>query len=237
VGVLAGCRGNAMLYQSKRYVVNLAIQSAAKDLYTISTEEQRSMLHPIDQNIVAAIVGEVDGIIPFDRHEREHQQGVVTWLKSGINPFRLKKPDIPPKHLVAYFVLVDPGHRSILLVDHIKAQLWLPPGGHVEYNELPHDTVMREAKEEFDMRAAFLYGNTHPFFVTVTQTVGLTPGHTDVSLWYLLRGNIHDRLYFDRSEFTDIEWYTFDEIMETDPVIFDPHLQRFTKKVAAYVKS
>lgn len=189
----------------------------------------------IDQKIVAAIANEVEGIVAYDAIEQEHKQDVCVWLASGANPFRLKKPDVPPKHLVSYFVLVDPEHRSILLVDHIKAQLWLPSGGHVELNEPPHETVIREAREEFGVQATFLRNNSRPFFVTVTKTVGLTPGHTDVSLWYLLRGSIHDKMQYDRSEFTDIEWYTFDEIIETDPLIFDPHLQRFTAKLADYI--
>lgn len=189
----------------------------------------------IDQKVVASIAREVESIVPYDAIEQGHKRNVGEWLESGVNPFRLKKPDIPPKHLVSYFVLVDPDHRSILLVDHIKAQLWLPSGGHVELNESPRDAVMREAKEEFDVQAAFLRNHDKPFFVTVTQTVGLTPGHTDVSLWYLLRGSIHDKLRYDRSEFTDVEWYTFSEIIETDPLIFDPHLQRFTAKLADHL--
>ena len=187
----------------------------------------------IDMQLIAAIANDTEAISPYDQLEHEHQQDVVTWLQSGVNPFRLIKPDTPPKHLVSYFVLVDPEHRSILLVDHIKAQLWLPSGGHVELNESPRDAVVREAKEEFGMRAVFLANNEKPFFVTVTGTVGLTPGHIDVSLWYLLRGSIHDKVQYDRSEFTDVEWYTFDEVLETDPHIFDPHLQRFTSKLAA----
>ena len=188
----------------------------------------------IDPQIVAAIATDVENIDAHDTLEQDHKQDVSAWLASGTNPFRLKKPDVPLKHLVSYFVLVDPDQRSILLVDHIKAQLWLPTGGHVQPNELPRDTVIREAAEELGMqKAVFLRNDDKPFFITVTQTVGLTPGHTDVSLWYLLRGSVHDTIRYDRSEFTDIEWYTFDEIMETDPLIFDPHFQRFTAKLAA----
>jgi 8-oxo-dGTP diphosphatase len=190
----------------------------------------------LNVGLISSIEQEVDSIIPYDEIEREHKQDILLWLQSGSNPFRLKKPDIPPKHLVSYFVLVDPEQRSMLLVDHIKAQLWLPTGGHVEFNELPRDAVVREAKEELGIRAPFILNNPKPFFVTVTKTVGLTAGHTDVSLWYLLRGSIHDTPRYDRSEFTDVEWYTFDEILKTDPTIFDPHLQRFTKKLATRLK-
>ena len=187
------------------------------------------------ENARSLIRSQVAHIQPFDSIEREHKANVLTWIDSGNPLFRIKKPDVPPKHLVSYFVLVDPEHNSILLVDHIKAQLWLPTGGHVMPGEDPRDTVKREAKEELDIQATFLRSSSLPFFVTVTKTVGLTAGHTDVSLWYLLRGSVHDFLHYDKSEFTDIEWFTFKEIIETDPVIFDPHLQRFTKKVMAYL--
>lgn len=184
---------------------------------------------------IDSIVHDVSGISPCDDTERDHQRDVVSWLRSGINPYRLKKPDTPPKHLVSYFVLVDAEHRSILLVDHIKAQLWLPSGGHVQFNESPRDAVVREAKEELGIQATFLRNIHKPFFVTVTKTVGLTPGHTDVSLWYLLRGDIHNTPRYDRKEFTDVEWYTCSEILEIDPIIFDPHLQRFAAKLDAFL--
>lgn len=174
---------------------------------------------------------EVAKIQPVDNLEHTHVNDVLRWIDSGANLFRIAKPDKPPKHLVSYFVLIDPVHRSILLGDHIKAQLWLPSGGHVELNEHPRETVIREAQEEINQEARFLKNNDSPFFVTVTETIGLTPGHIDVSLWYLLRGDIHAPLTFDRGEFNDMNWFSFDEILESHPAIFDPHMQRFTKKL------
>jgi 8-oxo-dGTP pyrophosphatase MutT (NUDIX family) len=185
--------------------------------------------------IRTTIQDEIQNIAPYDILEKEHVQDALTWIGSGVDIFRVQKPDVPPKHLVSYFVLIDPKHKSILLVDHIKAQLWLPTGGHVELNEHPRNTVIREAQEELNNKAVFLNNHKHPFFITVTKTIGLTAGHTDVSLWYLLRGNVHEFINFDRSEFSDIEWYTFDEILQSDPTIFDPHMQRFTKKLAAFL--
>lgn len=178
------------------------------------------------------IRNEVQQIRTFDEVESKHIDDTLNWIDSGADLFRIHKPDIPPKHLVAYFVLIDPVHKSMLLVDHINAQLWLPTGGHVDINEHPKNTVIREAREELNKKAHFLHGNELPFFVTVTETVGLTAGHTDVSLWYLLRGGVHEFIKYDRSEFNDIDWFTFDEILRSDPVIFDPHLQRFTRKLS-----
>jgi 8-oxo-dGTP pyrophosphatase MutT (NUDIX family) len=181
-------------------------------------------------NIKDSIKNEVGAIKASDALEEAHIKDTLDWIESGADLFRIKKPDVPLKHLVSYFVVVDPRQKSLLLVDHILAQLWLPTGGHVEVNEHPRDTAVREAKEELNLKASFL-NNEKPFFITATETVGLTPGHTDVSLWYLLKGSTHDFITFDKSEFNDVEWFTFKEILESDQSIFDPHMHRFTKKL------
>jgi 8-oxo-dGTP pyrophosphatase MutT (NUDIX family) len=50
------------------------------------------------------------------------------------------------KHFTAsVFVVSD---SKVLLLEHKKIASWLPPGGHVEENELPNETAVREVKEE-----------------------------------------------------------------------------------------
>jgi 8-oxo-dGTP pyrophosphatase MutT (NUDIX family) len=188
-----------------------------------------------EQNLKATIRRDIEAILPLDKLEQTHKNDTLAWIDSGAPLFRVAKPDVPPKHLVSYFALIDQNSRKILLCDHIKAQLWLPSGGHVGVNEHPKITVEREAVEELGQKARFLRGNDRPFFVTVTQTVGLTPGHTDVSLWYLLSGNSHEYVAFEAREFNDVEWFSFDEILEMDAVIFDPNMKRFTQKLIAYL--
>ena len=120
-------------------------------------------------------------MVPFDKKEEEHLHFAKEWVNSGAGIFRLIKPATPDPHLVAYFLLLDPVHKKVLLVDHKKASLWLSAGGHVELDEHPEETVKREVFEELSIHADFLLHN--PFFLTVTKTVGQTAGHTDVSLF------------------------------------------------------
>ena len=178
----------------------------------------------------------VAGIEPYDDLERHHIIDTLGWIDSGAPLFRIESPDKPPKHLVSYFALIDPDHRSILLGDHIKAQLWLPSGGHVHKDEDPVETVRRESVEELGKKATFLRGYVRPIFLTSGVTGGLVPGHTDVSLWYVLRGSVHEYIHYEKRELQDVEWFTFGEVLSSDPSIFDPHLHRFIRKLSDWLE-
>ena len=127
---------------------------------------------------------------------------------------------------MSYFALVDQQRGKLLLVDHKLAGLWLPSGGHVEPGEDPRATVVRELAEELNLAAEFV--RESPLFITVTQTVGAVSGHTDVSLWYLLRGDSSRAIEFDRGEFHGVRWFSFDEIPYERS---DPHMRRFVAKM------
>lgn len=171
----------------------------------------------------------VSAIEPFDPMEAEHIKFARSWIQSADEIFRIAKPATPDIHLVSYFAVISPSENKILLVDHKMAKLWLPPGGHVEVNEHPKDTAKREAKEELGTEADFLLES--PFFLTISKTSGARTGHTDVSLWYVLRGSSDVHLDFDKSEFKQIRWFGMDEIPFQRT---DPHLQRFLAKLQKY---
>ncbi|MBX3010039.1 MAG: NUDIX domain-containing protein [Caldilineaceae bacterium] len=168
----------------------------------------------------------VRAIAPCDALESDHQRQALSWITSGAPLFRTQKPATPPQHLVAYFAVLDPSADKLLLVDHKNAGLWLPSGGHVEVDEHPHTTVIREAQEELALPAQFLWDE--PLFLTVTETVGVGVPHTDVSLWYLLQGDSTLPLAYDPDEFYGVAWFALDEL----PIKrCDPHLARFAAKL------
>ncbi|MBX9696526.1 MAG: NUDIX hydrolase [Alphaproteobacteria bacterium] len=168
----------------------------------------------------------VNSITPVDTLEDQQIRETIKWIQGGEPLFRIQKPAIPERHLVSYFVLFDEEAQKILLVDHIKAGLWLPSGGHVEIDEDPRRTVMRECHEELGVEADFFQDD--PLFLTITKTVGMTAGHTDVSLWYVLRGDHRQPYDYDASEFKGIRWFDFDQIPFAQS---DPHLSRFLEKL------
>ncbi len=174
-------------------------------------------------HIITALVEHIE---PFDALEREHITLTLNWIGSGAPLWRIQKPALPPMHLVSYFVLIDLAANHLLLVDHKLAGLWLPGGGHVEGGEHPTDTVRREVREELGIEAHFLV--ERPLFITVTQTIGQTAGHTDVSLWYVLHGELGQNYAFDHNEFHQIAWFPIAHL-PLDRA--DPHLGRFAAKL------
>lgn len=61
--------------------------------------------------------------------------------------------------LVATGLVLTPARDKVLLVYHHKFQKWLPPGGHLQPNELPHHGALREVQEETGVKARLIpYG-------------------------------------------------------------------------------
>jgi 8-oxo-dGTP pyrophosphatase MutT (NUDIX family) len=95
---------------------------------------------------------------------------------------------------VAVFVV----HRDhVLLHRHAKLDLWLPPGGHIEPNELPDEAALRETQEEAGIDIA-LVGERgldrdapgEPRQLTRPEGIQLeliSPGHEHIDLIYFAR--------------------------------------------------
>lgn len=96
---------------------------------------------------------------------------------------------------VAVFVVHD---EKVLLHFHRKLDRWLPPGGHVEKNELPDDAAVREVLEETGVSCTLLGGSTLTFtdpslprqLVTPLgiQLEQIGPDHQHIDLIYAASG-------------------------------------------------
>ena len=58
--------------------------------------------------------------------------------------------DFPTRDFTVAVFVVWQG--CVLLHPHRKLGLWLPPGGHIEANELPDEAAVREVLEESGVR-------------------------------------------------------------------------------------
>ena len=53
------------------------------------------------------------------------------------------------RHFVATVYVVSDG--AVALHEHDKLEMWLPAGGHIDRDELPHEAALRETREELGL--------------------------------------------------------------------------------------
>jgi 8-oxo-dGTP pyrophosphatase MutT (NUDIX family) len=89
---------------------------------------------------------------------------------------------------VAVFVVHD---GRVLLHYHRKLGKWLPPGGHIEANELPDEAAVREVIEETGIRLRLVGGQGLPVdsprqlvIPAGIQVEDIYPGHEHIDLVY-----------------------------------------------------
>jgi NUDIX domain. len=87
--------------------------------------------------------------------------------------------------------------------------------------------VVRELREELGLELSD--APEPPLMLTISETVGISAGHTDVSLWYVINTDRRLALAFDRGEFHSVQWFRSSEVPFARS---DPHLQRFLGKLS-----
>jgi ADP-ribose pyrophosphatase YjhB (NUDIX family) len=125
---------------------------------------------------------------------------------------------------------------SILLIFHRKLQKWLPPGGHLNPNELPHEGAIREAKEETGIDVEIILDeNTwverwnassfpRPYFCLLQEipAFGDEPAHQHVDFSFIAKP-IGGETCHQAEEVDAARWFTLAEIeeLESDKDIFE----------------
>lgn len=138
------------------------------------------------------------------------------------------------KQFVATVYIVQ--DDKVLLIHHRKLLKWLPPGGHLEPNELPSEAAIREAKEEtgLDVRLVSQDNLTvdrwnaksfpRPYLCLLEEipTHKGTPAHQHIDFVYvgeLVGGSEQQKL----DEIDGMRWFTLEELesLEGDADIFE----------------
>jgi len=161
--------------------------SALKE-FVLDSVSDRVAVDDLERTDIDHFLAEVERLAdPFDRHA-------------------------DPVHITGSGFVVGP--RGVVLLRHLRFDLWVQPGGHVDPGETPWDAARREVMEETGMLVRFAGGAPELVHVSVHDVPG---GHTHLDLRYLFDGGDADPSP-PMGESQDVHWFDWpDAIVTAEP--------------------
>jgi len=114
--------------------------------------------------------------------------------------------------------------NAVLLREHEKYSVWLPPGGHIELDEDPVQAAIREAKEETGLDITLMPNGKNPTIKDGWNENLLTPphfmnrhlvgdsAHTHVDLTYMATTDSRELHPEDDEDSVRMHWFTKEEL-------------------------
>jgi 8-oxo-dGTP diphosphatase len=207
----------------------LFVYGKAKTMYSESdmslSEEHEILDRPeVAPRIRQSYVDAIQALNPFDKVEAEDIQKTREWL---IHSQSLHKPHNMEEHLGVLAILISPNRSHTFLMQHRKAGIWLPPGGHVDIHQTLQEAVRAEVCEELQVQSITMLID-NPVFLTRTLTQGTNAGHIDITFWHALEGNPEDSYIIQEKEASDVMWMSIDELLSRKDM---SHLHRGFQKL------
>lgn len=127
-------------------------------------------------------------------------------------------------------VYIINAQQQVLLIYHRKLKKWLPPGGHLDPNEIPSEAACREAREETGLEIELIPQENvwvenwnaksfpRPYLCLLEQipAFGNTPAHQHIDFIYIGRP-IRGEEKQNSVEIDGMRWFVWKEIQALQP--------------------
>jgi len=123
--------------------------------------------------------------------------------------------------------VINPERTKILVIFHNKLQKWLPAGGHIEKNELPHEAALREVFEETGVTARIISDDPdmgltgkvdcqiprpHSILYQIIPATSKDSEHIHVDFVYAMEAE-ETKVKIQLQEVSNVKWLTREEIL------------------------
>ena len=140
------------------------------------------------------------------------------------------------RHFTATAFVLNTEHTQALLLWHKRLERWMPPGGHIEPNEIPEEAALRECKEETGLDVQILGEPQNDVFAK-NQSEGRMlkkpfallleeipaskernePAHQHMDFVYIAEILDTEQIaVLEKEEGRELRWFTKDEIAALD---------------------
>ena len=149
-----------------------------------------------------------------DAAEERHRAAMIALLHA---PDAFSRGHFHPGHFTASCYVIDDGGR-LLLHHHRRLARWLQMGGHVEGDESPDLTALREGEEESGLRDLQLIAQgIFDLDIHGIPAAKSEPDHDHYDVRYLARTASPEAIALDRAESNDLAWVTLQRAAELMP--------------------
>lgn len=141
--------------------------------------------------------------------KKDISQKIMRAFLDRMEKGKLIREENPEDHFCSFFIPVDRSTQMVFVGHHIKADDWIPPGGHIDPNESPRDTIYREFYEE--LKYTLRDEKVELFDICAIPVRKTTrPCKTHYDFWYrVFIGKVD--FDYDRGEFHEALWLPIDE--------------------------
>jgi len=106
-----------------------------------------------------------------------------------------------------------------LLHLHRSLKMWLPPGGHIDRDELPHVAALREVKEETGLDVILIHDEPTIISENAKELPGprhlllenINPFHQHIDMIYFAKADSFDATP-DSGESLELKWFSVDDL-------------------------
>lgn len=113
---------------------------------------------------------------------------------------------------------------------HRSLKMWLPPGGHIDRDELPHEAALREVKEETGLDVKLIHDNPSIHSENAMEIPGprhlllenINPFHQHIDMIYFAEASTFE-VTPDQGESLELRWFSASEL-ESDEIENDIRL-------------
>lgn len=123
------------------------------------------------------------------------------------------------RHFCASAFVINPVDKKILLVHHSGFNRWVQPGGHIDDDEVPEETAIREVYEETGIRVKLL-GQRFPREDDFIRPLGIQKnrgknGDIHIDITYVAVPLSLDEIE-DDDEVDKFNWFSREELDDLD---------------------
>lgn len=155
----------------------------------------------------SSLVEQLRRYTPVDALEAQYHRAIIDLLTNTPDPF--SRNTFAPGHITASCFIID--GDNLLLHRHRRLARWLQMGGHVEGEETPEQTSLREGAEESGLGdLQFVFDGVFDLDVHAIPAGKGEPDHRHYDVRFLARTGSPASISIDPGESEDLAWVPLD---------------------------